>query len=130
MTIVVDANVAIAALDPQHLYHRAALHRCLAEGDVAIVNLTRAEALIHPTRAGIYDQADRLLTSLGFRTEVLDNRISDRARMLRASYGNKGFPLIDAVVVALGVENHWPIVTCDSKWPDISEATIEVLTPA
>lgn len=128
MTIVADANVAIAVLNPSHMFHRAALGRCLSEEDVAILNLTRAEALIHPTRLGQFTAADRELTAVGFRTVTLSDTVADKSRELRATHGNKNFPLIDAIVVALGIEEGWPILTCDGKWPTIEEADIDVLT--
>ena len=58
MTVVVDANAAIAALDSDHPYHRSAIRRCLTVDDVVILNLTRAEALIHPSRLQKLDEAD------------------------------------------------------------------------
>lgn len=130
MTIVADANVVIAVIDSNHLFHRPALRRCLEAGDVAVLNLTRAEALIHPTRTGHVEAVDAELERLRFRTEVLDNEVADGARVLRATYGNRNFPMIDAVVVALGMVRGWPIVTCEAKWPALTEATIETLIPA
>ncbi len=127
MTIVVDANIAIAVLDPQHRFHRAALRRCLEAGEVAILNITHAEALIYPRRMHKLDEATAVLDRLGFNVEVLDNSVAEQARELRAEYGNRNFPMVDAAVVALGIERGWPAVTCDTKWPEIKEAKIEVL---
>lgn len=127
MTVVADANVAVAVLDPDDAFHHPALRRCIGAGDVAIVNITRAECLIHPTRVGRLAEADAALDALGFRTITLDDAIADRARALRARYGSKNFPMIDAVVVAAGIENGWPVITCDDKWPLIADVTIEVL---
>lgn len=127
MNVVVDANIAIAALDTSHRLHRPALRRCLGAGSVGILNLTRAEALIHPTRLGRFAAADAELDRLGFGTVTLDDAVADRARRLRADHGNHGFPLLDAVVVALGMERSIPVVTGDTKWPTIAEARIEVL---
>jgi len=127
MTLVVDANIAVAVLDPADPFHRSALRRCLTAERVEILNVTRAEALIHPTRVGKFDEADGVLDRLGFETVVLGNSTADLARTLRASYGNKNFPMVDAVVVALGIERGWPVLTCDAKWPAVAGATIEVL---
>ena len=127
MSIVVDANVAIAVLNPSDPFHLVALRRVLAEEDVRILNLTRAEALIHPTRAGVLAEANRELDRIGVTTDVLDDGVADRARELRAVHGSKGFPLIDAAVVALGIERDCSIVTCDAKWPEIPSATVERL---
>ena len=129
MTIVVDANVAIAVLDSRHPFHRVAIRRCLTADGVVILNITRAEALVHPSRLQQLDEADEVLDQLGFRTEPLTNDVAGQARALRADYGNRSFPMVDAVVVAFGVVHRCPIVTCDQKWPEISEADIEVLAP-
>ncbi|MCY4272494.1 MAG: PIN domain-containing protein [bacterium] len=128
MTIVVDANIAIAVLDPKHQFHRAALRRCLEAGEVAILNITHAEALIYPSRMQKLDEATAVLDQLGFYVEALDNGVAERARELRAEYGNRDFPMVDAAVVALSIERGWPAVTCDTKWPKIKEAEIEILT--
>jgi predicted nucleic acid-binding protein len=127
MTLVVDANIAVAVLDVADPFHRSALRRCLEAEQVEILNLTRAEALIYPTRVGKFDEADVALDRLGFQTVVLEDSVADCARELRANYGNKNFPMVDAVVVALGIERGWPVLTCDAKWPAIQDATIEVL---
>ena len=129
MTIVVDANVAIAVLDSRHPFHRVAIRRCLTADGVVILNITRAEALVHPSRLQQLDEADEVLDQLGFRTEPLTNDVAGQARALRADYGNRSFPMVDAVVVAFGVVHRCPIVTCDQKWPEIREADVEVLAP-
>jgi hypothetical protein len=60
-------------------------------------------------------------------TYELDNATADRARQLRAIYGNRHFPMVDAVVVAFGIERDWPTITSDEKWPTIASATIHTL---
>lgn len=129
MTVVVDANVAIAVLDSRHPVHRAAIRRCLTAGGVVILNVTRAEALVHPSRLQQLDEANTALDRLGFRTVTLDNDVADCARALRADYGNRNFRMDAALVVAVGVVYGYTIVTCDQKWPEIREADIEVLVP-
>ena len=128
MTIVVDANIAIAILDSQHQFHRAAVQRCLEADGVAILNITHAEALIYPSRMEQHEGAKAVLDQLGFNLEVLDNGVADRARDLRAKHGNRNFPMVDAAVVALGIERSWTVVTCDTKWPEIEKAEIELLS--
>ena len=127
MTIVIDANVAIAALNPNDAFHRAALREVLRHDDVRMLNLTRAEALLRPTQLGYHTEAAAEMDRLGLRSVVLDDATADRARELSAEHGRKGFPLIDAMVVALGVELACAVVTCDAKWPAVPEATIELL---
>ena len=130
MTTIVDANIAIAVLNPTHLLHRAAIRRCLQANQLAMLNISRAEALIHPSRQGALPEATAILDQLGIRVEIVDNGVADRARQLRADYGNRSFPMIDAVVVALGIERGWTVVTGDSKWPDVAEADVEILRAA
>jgi len=125
--IVVEANVAIAVLNPQDVFHVQALERCVRARDVAILNLTRAEALIHPTNAGVGEQAAAALDALGFKTYPVDNDTADRARLLRVRYGNRNFPMIDAIVVAFGLLHDRVILTADAKWPTVADAKIELL---
>lgn len=127
MTVVADANIAISVLDPQDQFHSLAVERCVEADRIAILNITLAESLIYPSRLGKLAQATAVLEQVGFRVTVLDNDVADRARVLRAKYGNRNFPMVDAVVVALGIERNWPVITCDAKWPDIPEADIELL---
>jgi predicted nucleic acid-binding protein len=110
-------------------FHGAALRRCIEADGVAILHITRAESLIHPTRAGKLAEADAALDALGFRTRTLDDAIADCARDLLATHGSRNFPMADAVVVAAGIERGWAVITCDSKWPTIADVTIEVLEP-
>lgn len=129
MTLVIDANVAIAVLNPKDAFHRAALRTVLRDDDVRLLNLTRAEALIRPTQLGFHEPAAREFDRLGLRNVVLDDVVADRGRQLRADFVRSGFPLIDAVVVALGMELDCSVVTCDAKWPTIPGSSVEVLEP-
>ncbi len=87
-----------------------------------------AEALIYPTRSGQLVEANDFLDDLGLTTEVLSNEVADCARELRAQYGNRHFPMLDAIVVAYGLLHTCPIITCDAKWPAIDDADILVLS--
>ena len=128
MTIVVDANVAVAVLNPSDPFHSAAVHACVKAGEVEILNITQAEALIHPARAGKFFEAHRELERLGFLVRELTDDVARRACELRAEYGSRNFPMIDAVVVALGVRRGLTVVTCDAKWPTMTEIAIDLLT--
>lgn len=127
MTIVVDANVAVAVLNPSDPFHDVALRVCMAARDIEILNITQAEALIHPTRAGKFARAHVELTRLGFRVQELTDDVARRACELRALYGNRNFPMVDAVVVAHGVRRGLMVVTCDAKWPSMPEVPINLL---
>jgi PIN domain nuclease of toxin-antitoxin system len=69
------------------------------------------------------------LSRLGFIIFPIDNEVAKRARLLRVEYGNRSLPMVDAIVVGLGAEHSWPVVTCDAKWPAMAGVTVEVLTP-
>ena len=125
--IVVDANVAIAVLNSNDPFHRPALERCVQAREISILNLTRAEALIHPTKAGVAEQAAAALKALDFVTHAVHDDVADQARLLRANYGNRNFPIIDAIVVAFGIVHDLSVLTCDAKWPAVKEAQIEKL---
>ncbi|MCY7299592.1 MAG: PIN domain-containing protein [Ilumatobacteraceae bacterium] len=129
MTIVVDANVAVAVLNPADPFHSVALSACVKAREVEILNVTLAEALIHPTRVGKFFAAHRELERLGFRVQELTDDVARRACELRAEYGSRNFPMVDAVVVALGVRRGLTVVTCDAKWPTMTEISIDLLTP-
>lgn len=127
MTIVIDANVGIAVLNSRDAFHRSALRAVLHHDDVRMLNLTRSEALMRPTQMGLFREAAAEFDRLGLRTVVLDDAVADRARQLRADHGGKGFPLVDAVVVALGMELGCTVVTCAATWPAIPDASVELL---
>ena len=130
MTAVIHANVAVAVLRPTDAFHVVALRSCISNDRLTILNLTRAEALIYPTRSGQLVEANDFLDDLGLTTEVLSNEVADCARELRAQYGNRHFPMLDAIVVAYGLLHKCPIITCDAKWPTIDNADIVVLSPS
>jgi len=127
--IVVDANVAIAVLNSNDPFHKSAVERCIRAREVSILNLTRAEALIHPTKAGVVEQAATALEALDFVTHPVSDDVADQARLLRAAYGNRNIPIIDAMVVAFGLVHDMTIVTADAKWPAIADVNLEVLRP-
>ncbi|MDE0928620.1 MAG: PIN domain-containing protein [Acidimicrobiales bacterium] len=128
MSIVVDANVAIAVLNWDDPFHEAALSRCVREEKIQILNVTWAEVLVLPVRLGKEEQTRAALTELGFCVEPTSNEIAELACRLRAFHGNKNFPMLDALVVAFGMQTKCPVVTCDAKWPQIAESKREVLT--
>jgi predicted nucleic acid-binding protein len=129
VSVVVDANVAVAVLDAADPFHKVALDRCLREKKIHVLNVTWAEALVLPAKLKRFEEAGAVLVGVGFCVEVVSDEVADLACHLRAKYGNKNFPLLDALVVALGVHSGSSVVTCDAKWPQISEAKIELLSP-
>lgn len=123
----VDANVLIAAISSDDLFHTAAT-ALLAQGGGVALNITLADALVRPHRDAKGPEALAVLDTLQVQVVTITDDVADRASRLRASYGNRNFPMVDALVVAYGVENDVEIVTSDDTWPEIPEANIRVLT--
>jgi len=124
---VIDANIAIAVLNSDDLFHKQAMKFCLIENKVNILNVTKAEALIYPEKVGKIKQSEEIFKSLEIQTIPILDDIAMQACMLRAQYGNRKFPMIDALVVACGVVRNFNVVTTDTKWPTIKEADIHLL---
>lgn len=124
--LCVDANVLIGAVAADDLFHAAAT-ALLAGGDSVALNITLAEALVRPHRDGKVAAARAVLDTLQVEIVPVTDEVADRASRLRASYGNRNFPMVDALVVAYGIEHAMEIVTADQKWPVIPEAAIRVL---
>jgi predicted nucleic acid-binding protein len=126
--ICVDVNILIAAMDPHDLFHAAASAELVSHSDVVALNVTWAEALVHPHRIGRADEASELLVAYGVNTIEVTDPIAFTAARLRGTHGNRNFPMLDALVVAVGIEHNVRILTTDTKWPTIADADIHVLT--
>lgn len=125
--ICVDANILVAALDSQDLFHEAASEAIVGHRKVIALNVTCAEALVHPYRVGRSDEARLILEEYGVETVAVTNAIAYKAADLRATHGNRNFPMLDALVVATGIESGASVVTTDSKWPSIPNVDIQLL---
>lgn len=125
--ICVDANILIAALDSADLFHLSASEVLVVSEDVVALNVTWAEALVHPNRVGQADAARGLLTEYGVGMMEVADEVALTASALRAAYGNRNFPMLDALVVSAALQHRGQVITTDAKWPSIPEAEIRVL---
>ncbi|MGV3732609.1 MAG: type II toxin-antitoxin system VapC family toxin [Microcella sp.] len=112
--IVLDANVLIAFLDQHDAHHLDAIslfeHRFL-DGFVASV-LTVAEALVHPTRAGLHDAAMASLRTIGI--DVVPLEASDAATLarVRSEYRVR---MPDAVALHTAIRRGAELATFDAS---------------
>lgn len=126
--ICVDANVLIAALDPNDLFHSSVSAALVDHDAIVALNVTWAEVLVHPHRVGQADTAYELLRDYGVIEHEVTNAIARTASALRAVHGNRDFPMLDALVVAAGIELSAEVVTTDAKWPSIDDCDVRLLT--
>jgi len=85
-SIVLDASVVIAVLDPRDAHHGEAL-RLLSDraGDRwAMSTVTLAEVLVHPMRLGREAEAEDWVERLGIRLVDADRAVAKGAARLRA----------------------------------------------
>ena len=127
MTVIVDASVTMAVLDPANEHHKA-VHRALrAQSSIAILDVTRSEVVGKLPHLGYREELMADLHRLGFRVKTMGNELALAALMLREEYSNKWFPIVDAAVVAYAMERSWQVMTVEHRWPPIEEAKIEVI---
>lgn len=111
--MILDANVLIAALDPTEALHRrtAELLTTHAGTPFHTPELTLAECLVAPARAGIEAVALGRLRSIGVETVTLDDVAMDLAR-IRASTGLR---MPDAIVLLASERTGEPLGTFDTR---------------
>lgn len=124
--IVIDASVAIAALQRSDAHHEV-VRRSLAEtidDQLVVAATTRTEVLVGPLRAG-NDAALRSARSFLAETITvpISEAIADAAAELRAAHPGLSVP--DAVVLAIGrriaADQVW---TCDARWRAVDSAVV------
>lgn len=117
--IVLDANVLIAFLDEDDAHHEEAIslfeHRFL-DGFAASA-LTVAEALVHPTRAGLHDAAVASLRAVG--VSVMPLEASDVAALarVRSEYRVR---MPDAVALHTAISARGELATFDSSLASVA----------
>lgn len=126
--ICVDANIVIALLSSADEWNDVAMSEFVRSDGFKVLTVTRAEAMVRTYRTGQVEVANQLLTEYEIETIDVSIDIADRAAALRAVHGNRHFPIVDALVVALGIETGLEVLTTDDKWPAIPDAKIRVLT--
>lgn len=128
--ICVDANVLIALVTERDLFHDAAAEAVFASGGAIALNVTIAEALVHPHSDHRADLVLELFAEARVTSVLVTDEVADRASRLRAEFGNRHFPMLDALVVAHALENGVQVVTADDKWPTIADADVRILAPS
>lgn len=126
--ICVDANIVIALLSSADEWNDVAMSEFVRSDGFKVLTVTRAEAMVRTYRTGQVEVANQLLTEYEIETIDVSIDIADRAAALRAVHGNRHFPIVDALVVALGLETGLEVLTTNDKWPAIPDAKIRVLT--
>jgi len=114
-SIVLDASVVIAVLDPRDAHHDEAL-RLLDDraGDRwAMSTVTLAEVLVHPMRLGREAEAEDRVERLGIRFVDADRAVAKGAARLRAEHPGLRTP--DAFVLATAQETAAEPVTSDER---------------
>lgn len=133
-TVVLDASVVLALLDPQDAHHRAAtaaLREHRAEGArFALPASVLAEVLVGVAR--IDDQAlkqrrDQIVAAFGHPVS-LDESIAVNAARLRATHRSLRLP--DAIVLATAqVLDASAVLTADKQWYKI-DSRVRLIDPA
>lgn len=112
--IVLDASVLIAHLDGDDRHHDRAtdLLMAAADGGLGASPITLAEVLVGPARAGLLEQANSALHTLGVVTVPIAEDAPVRLAVLRARTGLK---LPDCCVLLAAEATSTEIATFDNR---------------
>lgn len=128
--LVVDANVIITFLlrdNSSHGLVREALAEARERGDTFVMPASvLSESMVGGHRNGTSDELRRRIVLLFGPVRVMDEAIALAAAELRADHRSLRLP--DAVVVATGVVDQLPVLTCDRKLRDVHPG-VQVLVP-
>ncbi len=110
--IVLDANVVIAFLDDRDAHHRFAVDLLESNSfdEFACSVITLAEALVHPTAAGVQDAALAAVTRIGVRILPLAPTDAAEIARVRSTYGIR---MPDAVVLHAAIGHSASVMTLD-----------------
>lgn len=110
--IVLDANVMIALLDADDPHHADVLEvmETVVDDELAASVLTVAEALVHPSRAGVGSRALDALVSVGITTIPPADESALALADLRATTGIR---MPDAVVLHAAIATGSRLATFD-----------------
>ena len=116
-SVVLDANVAIAFLDPTDASHGLAvdhLGSAIARGDELLIPASAyAETLVRPMRDGRDDEYERFVDCAGVTVMPLDRDLARSAARLRAK--RRSLALGDALVLATALERGAELLTFDQR---------------
>jgi predicted nucleic acid-binding protein len=115
--LVVDANVIIAYLlrdNALHAIAQSALATSRARGDTFVLPASvLSESMVGGFRNGTSDELRRRIVALFGPVRTMDEEIALAAAELRARHRSLRLP--DALVVATGVVDRLPVLTCDRR---------------
>jgi predicted nucleic acid-binding protein len=113
--VAVDADVAIAFLDPADAQHERAVEALgshLATGDDVLIAATVfAEVIVRPLQHGTEGKVEEFLTAIGADVVDVDRTLARRAAELRARHGSLRLP--DALSLATALANGAQFLTLD-----------------
>lgn len=126
-TVVLDASVVIATLDPADAHHTVAAqtidraHR--AQHTLSVPTSALAETLVSEARMGGRAAASRRLDAIHHffgPSRILDDEVALRAAELRAKH--RWLRLPDALVLATAlVDDVDTVLTADSRWTKVDK---------
>lgn len=111
--MILDANILIAVLDPADALHRRAADLVVRSAGVPLraAELTIAECLVTPARAGLEDRAASRLRVIGVRPLTLKECSVDLARIRAAT----GLKMPDAAVLLAAERTGDHLATFDTR---------------
>jgi predicted nucleic acid-binding protein len=127
--IVLDAGALIALLNDRDAHHEWALQMFIdtVAEDLAISALNLAEALVHPTKAGRYQEFMESIQGLGLEVQGLDQADVSSLATLRAE---SGLRMRDSIALHLALRSDSALATTDRALGKAAlGASLRVLQP-
>ncbi len=111
--MIVDANIIIALLDDQDAQHSVAANLIAnTDSDLLVHEITLAETLVHPYRAGAGALALHLIENLGIRTA---ESLPGFALYLAEVRAETGLKMPDCIGLALAMKLQHDLATFDNR---------------
>lgn len=125
--MILDANILIALFDDQDSHHQQAVDVVAdAVGVIAVHEVTAAEALVLPARAGRAEQAMEAMTAMGIERATGNSDFSVRLAAVRAESGLK---MPDAIVLAVAQQEGGAVATLDRRLANVAKERGMVVLP-
>jgi predicted nucleic acid-binding protein len=128
--IVLDAGALIALLNDRDAHHDWALQMFIdtVAEDLAISALNLAEALVHPTKAGRYEEFMEGIQGLGLEVQSLDHADVASVASIRAE---SGLRMPDSIALHVALRSDSALATTDVTLAKAAlGASLRVLQPA
>lgn len=133
-TVVLDASVLLAALDPDDAHHQAAAAALVAHHEqrrpMVVPASVLSEVLVAEARRGrpAVDQRRQLITRLFGTTRPIDDDVAVAAATLRAEH--RAIRLPDALVIATGqVDDAEVMLTANKRWSGVDQRIQVIKSP-